>query len=151
MNSAKVLMAMVFLLSVGLWPAVAQQNSTPAISVENQSIVDNRVYLEQVVSKGPGWVVIHLDIDGKPGAVIGYAAVRDGINPDVVVAIDGKKATEKLFAMLHTDAGKVGAYEFPGPDVPVFSAGVMVNVPFTVLKAPGKPLAQGTEMKASGY
>jgi heme/copper-type cytochrome/quinol oxidase subunit 2 len=151
MNSAKVFAAIVLLLSAGLLPVVAQENGTPSVTVDDQSIVGSRVYIEKVVSKGPGWLVVHEDIGGKPGPVIGYAAVRDGENPDVVVAVDSQKATDKLFAMLHTDAGTVGVYEFPGPDVPVFSAGVMVNVPFTVLKTTEKPMAQRIELKASNF
>jgi heme/copper-type cytochrome/quinol oxidase subunit 2 len=100
-----------------------------------------------VVSRGPGWLVIHLNADGKPGAVIGYAAVKDGTNREVVIAVDGKRATGGLFAMLHTDAGTVGTYEFPGPDVPVMAAGVMVNVPFAVSQA----AIQRIDLKASKF
>ncbi len=84
------------------------------------------------MSATPGWIVIHTDNGGKPGPVVGYAAVREGENLNVVVAIDAKKAGSVLYAMLHTDAGTVGAYEFPGADVPVMSMGMMVSPAFKV-------------------
>jgi heme/copper-type cytochrome/quinol oxidase subunit 2 len=123
------------LLTAALWPVVAQESGTPSVSVDNQGVVDARVVIAKVVSKGPGWIVIHTQASGKPGPVIGYSAVRDGVNLNVVVAVDTKKVTDNLYAMLHTDAGAVGVYEFPGPDAPVMAGGAMVNVPFSVSKA----------------
>ncbi len=150
MNNVRVFAVMAFLLLAGLWPALAQGSSLPSVEVKDQSIVNNKVIIPKVVSDGPGWLVIHLDIDGKPGAVIGYAAVHFGVNNNVAVTVDSQKATDKLFAMLHADKGKIGVYEFPGPDVPVFVAGVMVNVPFAVQNAPKKPMAQGST-QSSGW
>jgi hypothetical protein len=102
----------------------------PTVSVADQAIDDSRVLIAKVVSDSPGWIVIHIQANGAPGPVIGYSAVHEGNNSDVTVAIDADKATPVLYAMLHTDAGKVGVYEFPGPDVPVMVKGVMVNPSF---------------------
>ncbi len=93
---------------------------TPLVDVASQTSGTGSVLIEYVVSVGPGWVNIHLqNADGSPGDVIGYAPVKDGVNYDVTVPIDMSKAGTKLIAMLHKDLGKVGTYEFPGPDVPV--------------------------------
>lgn len=106
---------------------------TPAVSVQDQEIVDNQVTIAEVVSSGPGWLVVHAQVDGKPGPVLGYAPVVDGNNSNVFVEIDSTNATEFLYAMLHTDAGEVGTYEFPdGPDIPVLVNDQMVNPSFTV-------------------
>jgi heme/copper-type cytochrome/quinol oxidase subunit 2 len=150
MKSLRVWIPIVAFLVAGLWTAAAQEaeeNYTPAVTVNDQAVQDSRLTIAEVVSEGPGWLVIHLNADGKPGAVIGYAAVKDGENKDVVVAVDAKRATGGLFAMLHTDAGVVGTYEFPGPDVPAMAAGGMVNVPFKVTQA----MAQRIEVKASRF
>lgn len=147
MKGFKVLASIGFLLVAGLWTVAAQEVGTPAVSVNDQAVLDSRVTIAEVVSRGPGWLVIHLDADGKPGAVVGYAAVKDGINREVVVAVDAKRVTGGLFAMLHTDAGTIGTYEFPGPDVPVVAAGGMVNVPFKVSQA----TVQRIDMKASRF
>ncbi len=76
--------------------------------------------------------MIHADNNGQPGTVIGHAAVQDGVNKDVQVQIDTAQATPTLYAMLHTDAGAVGTYEFPGPDAPVQVNGQTVVQPFNV-------------------
>jgi hypothetical protein len=63
--------------------------------------------------------------------VVGHAAVPDGLTRDLAVKIDAAKATAVLYAMLHVDAGTVGAYEFPGADKPVMVDGKMVSPPFS--------------------
>jgi plastocyanin len=108
---------------------------TPQVKVSDQAIKDDSVTVASVVSAGPGWMVIHADANGKPGPVIGYTAVKDGENEDVVVKIDTSKATDTLYAMLHVDAGTVGTYEFPGADVPAMVDGQMVSPAFKVTKS----------------
>lgn len=105
---------------------------TPSVTVSVQPIVDGKVTIADVVSHGPGWIVIHAQANGKPGAVIGDAAVLNGDNKNVPVTIDSSKATPILYAMLHVDAGTVGTYEFPGADVPVQVNGQVVTPAFKV-------------------
>ncbi len=94
-----------------------------AVTVADQELgAGNTVIIAEVVSDGPGWLVIHANADGAPGPVIGHAPVNAGDNTDVVVEIDPSMATETLYAMLHVDAGTAGEYEFPGDDVPVTDA-----------------------------
>ncbi|HTP57675.1 MAG TPA: hypothetical protein VMM82_02090 [Spirochaetia bacterium] len=122
----------VFLFAAALAFPLASAWAAPSVAAGDQAVKDDTVTISQVVSDGPGWIVIHKEEHGGPGAVVGYAAVKDGANSDVAVKIDSYTATPKLFAMLHTDAGKVGTYEFPGPDIPVMLNGEMVNPSFTV-------------------
>jgi plastocyanin len=103
---------------------------TPSVTVADQAIVDGMVEVARVVSDGPGWLVIHAEQDGNPGPVLGYSPIAEGESVDVAVMIDPQQATEILYAMLHTDAGVVGAYEFPGADVPVLVDGQMVSPAF---------------------
>lgn len=99
------------------------------------ALVNNTVSIDKVVSVGPGWMTIHADKNGTPGDVIGHTAVVDGDNTNVVVTIDPKKATPKLYAMLHVDAGVVGTYEFPGADVPALANdGSMISPAFMTKK-----------------
>ncbi len=118
----------------GLVLIAALSWATPSVTVSDQAVKDDTVTISEVVSDGPGWIVIHMEKGGGPGPVVGYAAVNDGTNTDVVVKIDSYTATPKLFAMLHTDAGTVGKYEFPGADVPVMVDDKMVSPPFKVMK-----------------
>jgi hypothetical protein len=120
-------------LALGSVSLAAQSTAlTPSVVVQDQSLVDSRVVILKVVSATPGWIVIHSDNAGKPGPVVGYAAVRSGENLNVVVAVDAKKATPVLYAMLHVDEGVVGGYEFPGADKPTMSMGMMVSPAFKV-------------------
>ncbi len=108
-------------------------NLTGRVIAADQALVDSRVTIDLVSSEGPGWLVIHADNEGNPGAILGYSPVQAGENSGVVVAIDGGKATETLYAMLHTDAGEIGTYEFPsGPDVPAQAEGQMISPAFKV-------------------
>jgi plastocyanin len=108
------------------------EDMTPGVTVSDQPIENDMVTIAKVVSSGPGWLVVHADKDGAPGPVLGYTAVADGENSDVKVKLAAEGRTEKLFAMLHTDAGVQGTYEFPGPDVPVTVSGSVAVVPFQV-------------------
>jgi plastocyanin len=104
----------------------------PFVFVNDQDASDGTVVIEDVHATEPGWIVIHINQDGAPGAVIGFAPVEAGENHDVVVEIDLDQAAPGLFAMLHLDGGTHGEYEFPGEDAPVFIEDDIVNVPFSV-------------------
>lgn len=114
-----------------------------SIQASDQTLDDlsTVVVTDGATSLGPGWVVIHEDDNGSPGAVIGHAAVSDGENQNIEVtlerpAVDG----ETLHAMLHVDEGTVGTYEFPGDDVPATdSNNDVVVAPFVVTVPAGTP------------
>jgi hypothetical protein len=108
-------------------------NITVGVGVADQAIADGKVTVAKVFSEGPGWMVIHAQADGKPGPILGFSPVADGENSDVAVEIDTAGATETLYAMLHTDAGEVGTWEFPGgPDAPVKVDDAVITPPFNV-------------------
>lgn len=112
---------------------------TPSVSVADQPVVDGTVTVAQVVSDGPGWLVIHAQADGRPGPILGYSPVVDGANSNVLVQIDLTSATITLYAMLHTDAGVVGTWEFPGgADTPVAVDGQIVSPAFNLQVASGE-------------
>lgn len=103
-----------------------------SVSVRDQLIRAGSVVIDQVVSDGPGWIVIHADNGGAPGAVIGFRFVANGLNSNVEVMIDEAFATDVLFAMLHIDAGELSAYEFPGDDIPATRDGSVVLEAFSI-------------------
>jgi predicted lipoprotein with Yx(FWY)xxD motif len=106
---------------------------TPAVSVQDQEIKDGVLTIAEVDSAGPGWLVVHAQADGNPGPILGYTQVEDGVNKDVAVEIDSAEATGTVYAMLHTDAGEAGKFEFPGgPDVPVKVDDQVVTPPFMI-------------------
>jgi plastocyanin len=119
--------------------AVAEDSITPSVSVADQALDGSSVTIAEITSDGPGWLVIHAQADGSPGPILGYSPVASGPNSNVAVQLDLSTATSTLYAMLHTDAGTVGTWEFPnGPDVPVMVDGQMVSPAFTLQAAAGE-------------
>lgn len=124
------------LLLILLIVPLTMAQATPAVSASDQTVSDGTVTVDSVTSDGAGWIVIHLDDNGSPGAVIGHAAVADGENTDVSVTLDQDITEETtLWAMLHTDAGTEGTYEFPGDDAPVTQDGEVVMQSFVASPA----------------
>jgi len=115
----------------------AMGEGTPSVTVSDQKLgADNSLIVDKVVAAVDGWIVIHADASGKPGTVLGHAAVKKGENDQVKVVLDDTKDLgDAVWAMLHIDAGTIGTYEFPGADVPVKDAsGNVVMMPFKVSK-----------------
>lgn len=65
----------------------------------------NVVYLSSVQLAAPGWVAIHKDNAGVPGAIIGTAYVAAGINPVKVTLTTPTIDGGTYYAMLHSDNG----------------------------------------------
>jgi hypothetical protein len=132
----KKLFAAAALMALAALPAAAQ-DAVPAVTVGNQFVTEY-VYVQDVVSNGPGFVVIHqnnADNPGSPGPVAGFASVASGYTPAVWIAVDPDLVTSTMFAMLHTDDNTVGEYEFgtvEGADAPVAVDGNVVTPAFQV-------------------
>lgn len=105
------------------------------------------VTVSSVLSNGPGWMVIHTDNNGSPGPIAGVVPVADGYNANVEVVLDQNSPTPVMYAMLHTDDGTVGTYEFDGQsglDNPVMFMGQTVLAP-AFNAAPSMTFAEQTE------
>ncbi len=125
-------LVLILLALLGIAPAVLAQ-FTPDIFTVDQPVVDGQVNITRLTSNGPGWVVIHADDGGQPGAVLGYAAAPGGINANLKVPVTTAGLTDAVFAMLHTDGGAEGVYEFPdGPDAPVSVNDRIIMHPFAI-------------------
>jgi hypothetical protein len=99
------------------------------VSVDDQFVSDSQsVKISRVIAQQDGFIVIHSSANGFPA--IGNAPIKAGVNTDVTVPIDAKKASPLLTAMIHIDAGQQGKYEFPGADVPATLGGAITNEPF---------------------
>jgi len=108
---------------------------TAAVTASDQAAADGTVTVDRVSAAEPGWIVIHIDVNGAPGPVIGFAPVAVGNHQNVAVEIDLAQATPTLYAMLHVDAGVAGEYNFPGDDVPIIgAAGNVTLAPFQLLE-----------------
>lgn len=111
--------------SATLTPGPALTND---ISMDDQAVKSGMVLVSMVDSLQPGWVAIFTDDNGQPGKLLGYTAVPAGTSEDIQVKVDTGSVTPKMIAMLLTDAGQIGTFEYPGADQPVKNAGMSENV-----------------------
>ncbi|MFA6432384.1 MAG: hypothetical protein WCV82_01000 [Candidatus Paceibacterota bacterium] len=65
----------------------------------------NVVYLSSVQLAKGGWVAIHKDSNGQPGAIIGSAWAAAGISPVKVTLTEPMIDGGTYYAMLHSDNG----------------------------------------------
>src|SRR5258705_4863946 len=88
------------------------------IQITSQAVgCDDTLTLGQIAVLGPSWVVGYNDDGkGKPGEILRQLAVDKGLTVGQKVKIDTSKVTDYMFVILHTDAGEIGTFEFPGPD-----------------------------------
>lgn len=110
------------------------------VPVQDVELVVNRqsgasassVLVAKVFTKAAGWISIHVDDNGNPDSGnVGYVSVKKGLSTNVKVPLRTSKLTQRLWAMLHVDTGKLGVFEFPGKDlVAKTNRGKMVSVPF---------------------
>ncbi len=139
MKTLGLVVSLVVLLVLSKLPITAAQSdmATPQVVVADQLSLDGSVAIDAIYSDGPGFIVIHADNgEGSFGEVIGSQSINTGWSYNVTVAIDTRRTTPQLFAMLHTDTGERGVYEFAGentPDGPVFdSDGNIITPAFNV-------------------
>ena len=116
----------------------AAAKATGTVTVEDQHSDGSSLTVKAVtITGGSGFIAVHIDANGAPGPVVGHGPVKEGSNSDVVVKFDSVQKTGKFWPMLHVDAGTIGTYEFPGPDVPVPDADgktpVMKQITLTVM------------------
>ncbi len=85
--------------SLGMW---AEPNG---VAVSDQK-PGSSASISAIIIEKDGWVVIHEEADGKPGAVVGEAYLAAGEHSGVAVTL--REATVDgmgYYAMLHTDDG----------------------------------------------
>ncbi|HWQ18612.1 MAG TPA: hypothetical protein VN455_02465, partial [Methanotrichaceae archaeon] len=106
---------------------VQAARSRPGLKISNQNVEDahGTAIIKEAFSIGPGWLVIYNDgiaftdrSTHAQGLITGRARLHDGLNENVRVKLNMAFVTPKLYAVVHKDAGKVGTFEYPGPDYP---------------------------------
>jgi hypothetical protein len=83
---------------------IADANEINRIIVSDQ-YPGNVVYVSSIQLANSGWVEIHKDNAGTPGAIIGSAWFDKGINPGKVTLTEKTLDGSKYYAMLHSDDG----------------------------------------------
>jgi hypothetical protein len=71
-----------------------------------------------------GWLAIRAADDGIPGAVLGYATLKEGTNTSVRVKLEPPiDSSQKLYAVVHAEDPADGKYTFPNGDPPIVRNG----------------------------
>lgn len=96
------------------------------------------VIISQVAFLKPGWVVIHDNVDGKPGAVIGSKYFEQGKHSGLIILQKSMVIGKKYFAELHNDDGNSKTFD-PAKDTPLKDAkGMAIMVSFAVTQGSDK-------------
>jgi hypothetical protein len=108
---------------------IVVSRSNAALEIKDQPGSTGTIIVDSVTVPGPSWIVVHIDMDGKPGPRIGLLAIPAGTSTGVVVPIDMADVTDKVIVALHADHGVAGTFDFnmkafdTSPDKPYFVDG----------------------------
>ena len=120
----------------------SEEDDTAGIEQKNVKLTVNnqetagQIIVETVATSRDGWVSIHKSKeDGsiqQPDS-IGEARVDSGDSEDIVVDLwEAPAVGDKLWVLLHIDAGERGKYEYPGKDAPVKKNGETMARSFVI-------------------
>ncbi len=125
--------------SHGAGHSSAAKGASGSVSAQDQNSDGTTLTVAEVELDGieQGFIGVHMDIDGKPGPVVGVAQVQKGQTEELVVRFDKPVTSGAFWPMLHVDDSALGTYEFPkvkGADLPVKDgdAIVMKKIALTV-------------------
>ncbi|MGB7249618.1 MAG: hypothetical protein WBC73_11815 [Phormidesmis sp.] len=95
-----------------------------------------QIIVEAVSTSRDGWVSVHKSqADGsiQMSGGIGEARVDSGDSEDIIIDLwEAPAVGDKLWVLLHVDAGDRGLYEFPEKDVPVRKNGDLMARSFKI-------------------
>ena len=113
--------------------AADKQSDTDGIDQKNVKLeVSNQksfgqIKVRRVATARDGWVSVHRS--KEDGSIVlpdgmGEARVDSGESEDIIIDLwEAPEVGEKLWVLLHIDAGERGKYEYPGKDAPVKKSG----------------------------
>ena len=111
-----------------------QVSARPAVSaspivVKNQDLNMGVIVVDSVTAPVNGWIVVYKSPNLTPVEIVGYAPVYQGVNMGVKVTIDTAKVGQlpTLWAILHSDGGVPGVFEWGLRNQPYDDAPIIVN------------------------
>jgi hypothetical protein len=136
-----------------VWGYVASPDKAQLDVAENQNGV-NELVVKRVVSPTDGWVVVHADMNGKPGMRVGLTPIKRGESLNVKVPLKDL-TTPKVIVAIHADKGTPGTFDFDmmnkemSPDRPFFVNGSELAKAVTVREFGVKAGAGTASIEAS--
>ncbi|MCH7952057.1 hypothetical protein IH980_04955 [Patescibacteria group bacterium] len=105
----------------------------------SDTTLGDTVIATRVLLSVPGYVVIHEDADGKPGAIIGASdLLPKGESEGMVVELDRPtEEGEVLYAMLHFDDGDL-EFDAASDDPIIDEEGNIVLMKFVIIEQPAE-------------
>ncbi len=122
----------------------------PQVEVTDQAIAEDGVMLLAAAELlEPTWVVIHTDVDGEIGAVVGSRLFPAGEYENEPITIDWRRATPLLHVVLHEDEDVAGVLDIPAGDMPILTGGQPIVADFRATFPPevlvyDQPIIDGT-------
>jgi hypothetical protein len=96
--------------------AFAAAHASLGVTASDQDVSGGTVTASEITAGENGWLVVHRTDDTmKPGPVVGYAPIKEGMNMDVTAILTEEVASgDKLMLMVHSEAGgiKTGVFEY---------------------------------------
>lgn len=109
----------------------------PEITIADQELLDDGLLqVASVYAINPGWLLIHSDDDGAVGDLLGFTAVKTGLNENLIAPIQWREATPTLHAILYEDRDRSDQLDYPEGDLPVIVNGQPVLTNFKVTLPP---------------
>ncbi len=71
---------------------------------------NSQANIKWIYSDGPGWIVVHLDDNGRLGNIVGYTPIEHGWNTDVRVKLNMTDQS-KVWAAYYKDKGTINIFE----------------------------------------
>jgi hypothetical protein len=93
-----------------VWGYVAAPDKAQLEVAENQNGVNDLV-VKRVLAPSDAWVVVHADMNGKPGVRVGLTHVKKGESLNVKVPLKDL-TTPKVIVALHADKGTPNTFDF---------------------------------------
>ena len=122
----------------------------PSLTVADQKLAVDKISVASLFLDKIGFVVIHADASGTPGAVIGTSQAISGEITSLQVPVDPTLVGTKVYAMLHYDNGD-GVYTSVDEAQPVRADGAIVVKTINIINTmPGTPGPQ-IDMTSDGF
>lgn len=102
----------------------------PSLTIADQTInTAGQLRIDAAAVPGPSWIVIHNDLDGELGDIVGFFPVSTETTYPLTMTIQWRDALPQLQAVLYQDAGERGRFE-PNTDTPLIIQGQTIAIPF---------------------
>lgn len=95
---------------MGVWGYVAADKDAQ-LEVSEQQPGVNALVVDRVLSPEDAWLVVHLEVDGKPGMRVGLVHIAKGESTNISVPLEDV-TTPNVIVAVHADRGTAGTFDF---------------------------------------